>query len=56
MRQCEQEKYMLIRKQYNTRINLSLNIGQYNFGRVQHFKYLEIVLIEYSKTVKKMFL
>lgn len=50
----ENTKYMVVRRQNNVRLSLSLNINQYNFGRVDQFKYLGTIVIENNETIKEI--
>jgi len=45
---------MVVRRQNNARLSLSLSIGQYNFGRVDQFKYLETILTENNEMAKEI--
>lgn len=45
---------MVVRRQKNARLNPSLGIDQYNFGRVEQFKYLEMILTENNNTAQEI--
>lgn len=46
----EKTKYISVRRKSNARLNPSLRIDQYNFGRVEQFKYLETIQTENNDT------
>jgi hypothetical protein len=48
----EKKKYMVVRRQNNARLIQSLRIDQYNFGRVEQFKYLGTILTQNNDTAK----
>jgi len=50
----EKTKYMVVRRQNNARLNQLLRIDQYNFGKVEQFKYLGTILTQNNDTAKEI--
>lgn len=45
---------MVVRRQNNARLSPSLGIDQYNFGRVEQYKYLGTILTENNEKAKEI--
>jgi hypothetical protein len=50
----EKTKYIVVRRQNNARLGLSLRIDQYSFDRVDQFKYLGMILTEDNQITKEI--
>jgi len=54
--QCNEEKtaYMMVKRRESFPPVTTLNTGKYIFNRVEHFKYLGIIITEHNKIAREL--